>query len=386
MVSEAGSFAEHTILKRKPQIIANIIATNDYPGSIVDGLESFRQEIAEAPVAPLREDAEDAPAWLEAWRAREGRYWLELDWFFAEAYFYRRVLEVVRYFQPGPWHGVDPFESQKQEALEEGLGPLAHFYRSLPLGLRWEEALPRWLSRSLWGNRVDLSNITVATPGDPEESDEQALLLIDHREAVRQVLASGIGRSDFVADNSGSELLADLGLIDMLLSHDVVDRLHLHAKGQPYFVSDAMPKDVQISRRALCLASEPALRRLGRRLEQHLTSERLVIHSHPFWTSWQHYSAFPPDLRHSLSKSDLIVLKGDANYRRLVDDRHWPTTAPLEEIAGHMPTPFVAIRTLKSEIVVGLPEGLAQDLMSQESDWMINGRRGIIHLVNSSIE
>jgi hypothetical protein len=241
------------------------------------------------------------------------------------------------------------------------------------------------LRASLWGNRVDLSNITVDAAGhaglDPEA---QELLLIDHGPQIEALLARGARRIDWIADNSGPELLSDLGLIDLLLSRDVVGVVQLHVKAQPFFVSDAMAQDVQASCQALQEADIACLHALGQRLKRHLAQGRIVLQAHPFWTSWLHFSQFPPDLAGTLAQSDLIVLKGDANYRRLVEDRHWPFETPLEMIAAYMPAPLAALRTLKSEVVVGLPPDLAARLASQDRDWLINGKRGVIHFVDPS--
>ena len=36
----------------------------------------------------------------------------------SESYFYRRVLDAVGFFEPGPWRGVDPFAPLKRAELE----------------------------------------------------------------------------------------------------------------------------------------------------------------------------------------------------------------------------------------------------------------------------
>jgi hypothetical protein len=46
-----------------------------------------------------------------------------------------------------------------------------------------------------------------------------------------------------------------------------------------------------------------------------------------------------------------------------------------------MPSPFLALRTLKAELIVGLEEGQAERLAAEDPDWRINGRRGLVHLV-----
>ena len=82
-----------------------------------------------------------------------------------------------------------------------------------------------------------------------------------------------------------------------------------------------------------------------------------------------------------LSQNDLLIFKGDVNYRRILDDAHWPFTTNLAEITHYMPVSFAALRTLKGELMVGLPEGKAEILALEDPDWLINGERGIIDFV-----
>jgi hypothetical protein len=73
-----------------------------------------------------------------------------------------------------------------------------------------------------------------------------------------------------------------------------------------------------------------------------------------------------------------VLLKGDANYRRLVGDRRWPAATPMEALTDYFPAPFAVLRTLKSEIVVDVPSERGLD--REDPDWRTNGRRGIIRL------
>jgi uncharacterized protein with ATP-grasp and redox domains len=382
MVSEPGSFAESTIVRRKPQIVADVISHNQYPQEIVTALGAFVQEIATQSVAPLREDWPDVPFWLEQWRPWEGQSWRQLPWFFAETYFYRRLLEIVRYFQPGALYLQDPFEPQKRQALEHGMGLLAGFLQAAPGSAALQAEIALWLQHSLWGNRADLSNAQTAAKAYSTFAQDPGRLLIDHTEQVWELLKGGrVQRLDLVADNTGLELLVDLQWIALLLRHDLVREVHLHLKGQPYFVSDAMIKDFEASRAALLASPMPELSALGGHISAQQAAGRLAVHDHPFWATCLFYQQLPDDLRQNLANADLLVLKGDVNYRRLVEDRHWPPTSKLEDIAGHMPTSFVTLRTLKGEVIVGLGEGMAETLSQLDPQWLINGEHGIIHLV-----
>ena len=93
------------------------------------------------------------------------------------------------------------------------------------------------------------------------------------------------------------------------------------------------------------------------------------------------FREMPPAVHASLASAALVVVKGDVNYRRLLDDLHWPHTTRMEDVTGYFPAPFVALRTLKGEIMVGLAPGEAERLAADDPTWLINGKRGVIHLV-----
>jgi uncharacterized protein with ATP-grasp and redox domains len=386
MTSEPGSFARKTIVERKPQIIQRVVADNDYPPETVRHLESFRDEIAHQPIQPLSEPAADVAAWNRQLASWSGKSWLEVPWYLAETFFYRRLLEAVAYFRPGPWKHRDPFGSQKQQQIELAVARLAAESDSLA-GLDPALAFEALLHSALWGNRSDLSNLTVrlGAQGGLATRAERRNLLIDHTGQVRRYLtqvaptAAGALRIDIICDNVGLDLLYDLVLADYLLEWAGVRRILLHLKSQPFFVSDAMPPDLEATLAQLQAASHPFLARLGSRLAASIAAGWLSYQSHPFWTTSLMFRQFPPDLRQELARSHLVILKGDVNYRRLLDDRHWPHTTPLEAIAAYFPAPFLVLRTLKGEIQVGLAPGLAEALATQDPHWLVNGQRGLVH-------
>ena len=73
MTSEPGSFARKTIVERKPQILREVSEAHAYPPEILAGLRAYADEIASAPVQPLREQAPDVALWNGAWAELEGR-------------------------------------------------------------------------------------------------------------------------------------------------------------------------------------------------------------------------------------------------------------------------------------------------------------------------
>ena len=380
MTSEPGSFARKTIVERKPQIIRQVIVDNEFPAEVVQRLEALKGEIAAEQVRPLVEDAPGVAAWNRAVAAYRGKTWLELPWCLAEVFFYRRLLEATGYFQPGPLNGHDPFGVQKRAQIASAVDRFAGDWEGLAKADAGS-AFEALLHSALWGNRADLSNLTVrlGVSGGLAARNERHNILVDHTEQVRRIVTGGIRRLDFLNDNVGFDLLFDLALIDLVLGQGWAGRVVCHLKDHPFFVSDAMPQDLHETISQLIGSPEGSVRALGGRLRGYIETGDLVLETDPFWTSYLMFRDFSPALRDTLASADLVVLKGDVNYRRLLDDRHWPFTTPLEQAAGTFPAPLLVLRTLKGEILVGLAPGQADDLAAEDPDWLINGQRGLVH-------
>jgi len=235
------------------------------------------------------------------------------------------------------------------------------------------------LHASLWGNRTDLSYTIAAHLGaTAAPGQERANLLVDDWAAVWEHLTGrDKNKVAIITDNAGTELLMDVLLADFLLATDLAAEVYLHLKPQPFYVSDAMIQDLADGTDALIEAGG-SLERLGRRIDGAVVAEELLLKTHPFYCSPLFYTDMPADLRAALGEMNLVIVKGDANYRRLVEDRHWPPTASFAALTAHFPAPVVALRTFKSELVVGLAEGQAEREAAADADWLVNGRRGVI--------
>ena len=379
MTSDPDSFAWRTFKYRIPAIVEEIIALNSFPDAINQDLEELKQEITDGRIRGLREAASDLGFWEKVSRPYIGRSWLDVPWYWAEAFFYRRVLEATRYFQPGEWHLFDPYAAKKQTEWRPDAAPtlVARALEQLPPeGFARFEAL---LYYSLWGNRVDLSyNVAgdLARASRPEE--DRANLLIDDTPRIWEYLnQKPHSILVLITDNAGTELLMDLALVDFLLSYQLTRQVIMHLKPQPFFVSDAMVDDVRDGLEALRHGGERT-EALRVRLVGHLRSGRLVLSTHWFYASSLFYFEMPGDLRAQLAAADFVILKGDVNYRRVLGDAHWPVSTPFEHITAYFPAPFANLRTLKGELIVGISEERAAQLSRLEPDWMVNGRRGVI--------
>ncbi|MFB8283307.1 damage-control phosphatase ARMT1 family protein [Kitasatospora purpeofusca] len=366
-----GSFARSVFHERHPKLVQQVLHALPYGPAQRAAVERLLLESTAGVLEPLGEDAPDSAQWLKWGGDLWGRPWGEAPFLWAESYFYRRLLDAVGYFRPGAWQGIDPFAPFKNAelagpAVDDEIAALNDL-DGLPEARR-AQAL---LSSALWGNRADLSFQLTAEADGQTASD---LLADDSTTLWTQLERARGGRICVVADNAGRELLPDLVLIDHLLTCGLATQVVLHVKPQPYYVSDATTTDV--------LASVERLRtaEVGGRLWRAMTDGALVVRTHPFFCAPLPFHDMPADLRTEFTGAAMTILKGDLNYRRLVGDRLHPPTTPFADVTDHFPTPVTALRTLKSDVIVGLDAETTTRLDTSETAWRTNGHHAVIQV------
>jgi hypothetical protein len=323
--------------------------------------------------------------WKGALAPCRGKSWLQVPFYLAESYLYFRILLSIGYFDTdSSYYRRDPYRSFKDHELNSANGGIAIGRRLVGCLQSMDqphERLRAILYNSLWGNRVDLSLFHIAEKSRDRVLDEGGdNLLIDHSEPLVRLIDGG-ERIDFILDNTGQELVSDLIAVWHILSHSPPTRVYLHAKRYPFYVSDAMVVDVEETIAAMARDGDNAMSSIGLRLDSLLDEGRIVLDSHYFWNGPLHYPDLPKDLGSELSRSHVVLLKGDINYRRIVSDRRWRVSNNLEEIASYFPTSFALIRTMKSEAVVDIEDERAAKLDAEDPEWRVNGERGMIRLV-----
>lgn len=201
----------------------------------------------------------------------------------------------------------------------------------------------------------------------------------DTAELIRLLTASPAGKVCLVADNAAGELVADLVLLDHLLTAGLTTTVALHVKPQPYYVSDATTADVLAGLRRLRRGPE-RLAAAADRLRKAMTGGRLAMRTHSFYCAPLPFHHVPADLAEQFHGASLIILKGDLNYRRLVDDRRWPATASFAELTDYFPTPVAALRTLKSDVAVGLDPTMLASLDATGQPWRTSGTHAMVQV------
>ncbi|MYQ42046.1 Protein of unknown function DUF89 [Streptomyces sp. LamerLS-316] len=375
---EPGSFARGVMAERHPALIEQVREAFPYGPEQHRALDALLREILHGVVEPLGPGSPDRELWLGREPEHFGRPWFDAPFLWVESYFYRRLLEAVGYFGEGPWQGVDPFASFKRAEL--GGSTVDEELRSLDdlVGVPAAERATALLQASLWGNRADLGFRGPAGESTPGEADPG--LVADDSAALWSLLPAGSPATvAVIADNTGRELIPDLVLIDHLLRHGHAERVVLHVKPCPYYVSDAMTADVVDCLRRMSGAPGEA-GAIGRRIWEAMGAGRLDVRTHAFFCAPYPYERMPADLREELGGATLTILKGDLNYRRLVGDRRWSATTPFGGLTAYFPGAVAALRTLKSDVVVGLDQETLDRLEGSGRAWRTSGTHALIQV------
>ena len=268
----------------------------------------------------------------------------------AEIYFFAWINDTFKRF------GIDrdPFHFKK--ALQLEILNLANGHgdnKSIPL--------EQLIQYSLIGNSHDLSQL--------HSMDEQVRLLINDT----GLLIKEINKTEsvqIVLDNAGGELLSDT-LLALHLCEKLNKRVTLHFKAEPIFVSDALVDDFW------SLISGLNKVDLQTRIDNLLDKNRLVLKESTFWSSPMSFNHLHKEQVFDNQDDQLFIFKGDANYRRLFDDRQYAISDDTKHSFTFLKSPTFVIRTLKSEILLGY-----QGEIPPEENWLTSGRYGVIQKIS----
>ena len=426
-VKGQDSFARETVLVRLPKILQATLADNEgvYPEEVLAKLGEIAAGLAKADEdghvrAILDDGGEDTEAWNAHLRSLGldipgmCSSWAGIPWWTCENYLYRRMLEATGYFAPAgscPGAGRDFFQPAKTRSMEAAAGAfgLLAAAHSAELGGAaggggWEAHIGLLLRWSLWANHFDLSLTAGAVDAGGEaaakcaallEAGEARLLASESGAALAALAGAGAGSTVvLVLDNCGLELLADLVLADGLLARGAAAKVVLHCKAQPVFVSDAMPKDIASHVDFIGAAGREDCAAIAGRLAAAQAEGRLVVSPQRFYTTaspwWEMHppaaaqrNPLPPNPFGAAILADfggaaLAVIKGDANYRRLLGDLKWEHHTPFASVVSYFPCDVLALRTCKSEVLVGVPQERVAAAAAEDPKWCVNGRYGVM--------
>jgi len=383
-------FTWDTVTSRMPKIMDSVIeslpASLAEEAGLLEAVKELQAEMREGAQLKLLEptapwvNAEDWNEHLKDFISR-GEGWHSAPWWLVENYMYKRLLqELARCGETGA--AYDPFEPSKNKAMDAAvepmatsLGPLLELVQKASSAGAAERraALEATLVRSLWGNQADLS----LSAGKVESYSDSGSLLSDQREVALNLLEASPGKPVIIVlDNHGLEVLCDLVLVDAILQL-TKSNVVLHVKDAPVFVSDVTNDDVP----GILGWLEAHSSSLAARLKQSLADGRLSVLPHSFYTSARAFWEVPEDLASAYAEAASVILKGDANYRRLLGDLHWPYSTDFSSYVGSFwpGSGLVCLRTMKSGVALGVSEEMQMEAKkARPKDWLTSGIYGQI--------
>ncbi|KAM4521855.1 damage-control phosphatase ARMT1 [Odontesthes bonariensis] len=431
-----GSFAYLTIRDRLPTILTKVIDTihrtknKFFEEYGEEGIQAEKQTISllskmrnelqtDKPVLELTDGLQDVESWNQYLQRQqrlqgdqESVSWFKSPWLYVECYMYRRIQEAL-WLNP-PISDFDVFNEGKTQSFfesQQAVMTLCTYLEDIHKNMekfsknQLFEQFNKLLQVSLWGNKCDLSisagqdNFQKTSPIDSLNS-LQSFILVDDSDRVWSTLNSSqrlgelgknaADRVDIVLDNAGFELVTDLMLADFLVSAGLAREIHFHGKSLPWFVSDVTANDFQWTIRQTMAANHKWMSKIGYQWQNYLKEGVWFYHDHLFWTQPHEFcdmAADAPDLYATLQKADLVLFKGDLNYRKLTGDRDWDHTVAFSSaLRGFGPAPLCSLRTLKANVQVGLQPGQGEKLTSQDPAWMTSGKYAVIQFHNPKSE
>mmetsp|Transcript_0 Transcript_0/g.1 ORF Transcript_0/g.1 Transcript_0/m.1 type:complete len:414 (-) Transcript_0:94-1335(-) len=376
--AEDGGFTYDSVQRRLGLIAYTVIENNpSFSDELKGALHNLASEIsAGEPVRALGDGASETWRNTLAPHVSAGDTWFSMPWFTVENYFYKRILELTDR-ETGL---ADPFSKQKAESLA---GAADAFARMCASGLCEGADLLPLISTSLWGNLADLSLSAgaklvapeLASAGNTETPSN--MLADDSAQLCKALLAAQGKKVVLVLDNCGLELVSDLVFVDGLLRISKNGPVVLHVKERPVFVSDVTQEDLSITLDWLDAHGGSAL---ASRLREALAEQRLQVAAPDFYTSALPFWDMPEELRTEMGSAALVICKGDANYRRLLGDLHWPHDLSFQRLMEeYWPTSVAALRTCKSGVLIGVdPAVEAEATAAHPEKWLTGGIYGMI--------
>lgn len=413
-VSQVDSDKEAEKFKEGKQLVSNLIALKYEiehdrklePFSDAKGdLHNYNDELAKIPL--------------------DHNTWLTAPWLYSECYLYRKIATFIAATQH--WQNYDVFYKQKMSTFkssEDGVKELAMRYHQLANQLSSkstdDEALEvlfrEFIDISLWGNATDLSLLTSisledikALQGAESRKKNEKNILANELDSAWDVVSNERegSRIDIVLDNSGFELFTDVVLALFLLDSKLAETVVIHPKNIPWFVSDVVPADVLhlINQMAdsefFPNADREHMDYLVNKISDYHTEGKIIVRTSPFWTSCQGFAEIKPDgpaggdgVWQDLKDSNLVIFKGDLNYRKLMWDLAWPRDTPFLNAIDDLADTGIRVltlRTAKADTVSGITaeqekqledESVAQG--KEKNSWSWSGKYALVQYSEGS--
>lgn len=430
---ENDNFARETIKYRFKDIISSLNAEIDLHPELKDKKINYSDILlhkTKDTIDPACGDlklSDNDQAQIEKWTNNLnydsiGSFFYKGPFIDVEHYFYFAILDHIK--KTGldkelKWN--DPYASKKELSITKDYtndntrlakGKIYNSKIKITLNLGYqilqkEKNLKALLKANLSSNSTDLSQMFWSEFRDVKAVTNDSQNFEDYTDNIIKKNTT-LENTNILVDNYGHEFLCDLILGIYLINFNISQKVTYHVNKLPIFVSDIIEKDfnkIITQLKALCenkTAEEKKEFEVINKIEELYKEGRIIIKPNFFWNMPTTYSSLfkkdAPEYHKELQKiftggesqKELLIIKGDLNYRRTVGDIIISPSEKINKYIKYISCPTLIIRSFKSNVVL-LGKDNKEDIFKTNFDydyggidWKTEGRAGIIQFVNKN--
>ena len=295
---------------------------------------------------------------------------------FAEHYYFYHILKL--------FNGADPWAAVKADSLKRIVDtPLENNRIAKLIEAYNTNQFETILNQSVFANSTDLSQ-TSARVKNTEAYNRDGVFdyVVNDRDDVQNYFENRLNDSKtihIIVDNSGLELISDLILGACLINKGRAGKVVYHHNVLPIFVSDAVAADFEAAIESIKKIDT----KVGNKIEKMRKSGKMEFAPNAFWNMPFPFKEMPERLLCELNKENvgMVIIKGDLNYRRLVEDKKWRITKSIKSRVNYLERPILILRSLKSDTLLGIDGATVKRYDLAQPNWKITGDYGMIQFI-----
>ena len=218
-----------------------------------------------------------------------------------------------------------------------------------------EDMLKKYLIYSMKGNSHDLSQNEALYHEDKNRYD----FVCDDTQKILSFLLqqNSYGKLIIIPDNSAVEFFSDICLAMYFLSTNKFQTIVFKMNNRPKFVSDVTWQDYELFK--TFLKRDNTAYNI---FEFYEKSGRIQFEYKDDYTQIPYIRDFSEEEIKDLQSADMLIVKGDLNYRRFLLDCFCPFETPLKSLLPEqlLEQKIIFLRMIKSTVVAGLTKTQSQ--------------------------
>jgi len=186
---------------------------------------------------------------------------------------------------------------------------------------------------------------------------------------------------EIITDNYGLELISDIIFALLLLDFQFAKKVVFHARVLPAFVSDVIVSEYGDDFKAILdyLNTCKSDCKVVSKFQEYKNKNDIEIKPNLYWNMPDCYSEKNSCFKEIIPDNNktLVVVKGDLNFRRLLDDRDWLKKRSFKKRVEKLNASVLALRAIKSSLLVDVSKDWACTI--KDSITGIDGKYCSIH-------